>query len=124
MGVRGAAWATAFSQILGAAALLATLQLVSKVTDHTERWTCSLELCTHAADPSGVLKHLSVAVQVKPIPSIPSRHDLADLSSTLGPMSVIYLFKNFTYIYIQVHLNLLYRMCAIQDHRLLYPHVH
>ena len=52
-------------------------------------------------------KHLSVAVQVKPIPRIPSRHDLADLSSTLGPMSVIYLFKNFAYIYIQVRSNLL-----------------
>jgi hypothetical protein len=52
-------------------------------------------------------KHLSIAVQVKPIPRIPSRHDLADLSSTLGPMSVIYLFKNFAYIYIQVRLNLL-----------------
>jgi Na+-driven multidrug efflux pump len=37
MGVRGAAWATAFSQILGAAALLITLQLVSKVTARTQR---------------------------------------------------------------------------------------
>ena len=48
MGVRGAAWATAFSQILGAAALLITLQLVSKVTAHTERSKSSLLLCTHA----------------------------------------------------------------------------
>lgn len=48
MGVRGAALATAFSQILGAAALLITLQLVSKVSAHTERSTSSLVLCRHA----------------------------------------------------------------------------
>ena len=41
-------------------------------------------------------------MQVKPILRIPSRHDVADLAHTLGPMSVIYLFKNFTYVLIQV----------------------
>jgi hypothetical protein len=46
MGVRGAAWATAGSQWLGAVALLATLQLVSEVLTYTHWCPLLVSSCT------------------------------------------------------------------------------
>lgn len=58
---------------------------------------------------------------MKPVLRVPSRQDLEILCSTLGPVSLIYLCKNFTYIQLQVCIYKLQRTplcwtCACDVH--------
>lgn len=114
MGVEGAAWATAASQILGAVELVTTLRLVSKVCMLfcTFFSACFLILTVrrflkpyHTVNlrwPPIVNMSYFLGAQVKPVLRVPSRQDFAALGSTLGPITAIYMCKNLTYIQLQV----------------------
>lgn len=57
--------------------------------------------------------------QVKPVLRLPSRRDLSILASTLGPMTLIYLCKNLTYIQLQLTATVLAPL-TLAAHQLLY----
>ncbi len=129
MGIRGAAWATTGSQILGTLALLYTLRTVSKVQrtfDLLQPAGCLGDrymltpIFTFTLTTTFTPRiHILVLPQVKPVLRVPSRRDLAVLASTLGPITLIYLCKNVTYIQLQLTATVLAPL-TLAAHQLLY----